>query len=136
MPCFMERFCMACIAASCGALGLSVQCLVQPYESTDKSTEWRIPAHADAELFTLLFQQEGRGPPKPGAPSGCQDAGVYKYAIVKCQAKSLQAVMPPQLMIAYSFDAIVVMLGMYGHQISGCASLLCVQASCNNVMRL
>lgn len=30
-----------------------------PYESTREETKWRIPAHADAELFTLLFQQEG-----------------------------------------------------------------------------
>ncbi|KAK9807304.1 hypothetical protein WJX73_010800 [Symbiochloris irregularis] len=31
-----------------------------PYESTKEETKWRIPAHADAELFTLLFQQEGQ----------------------------------------------------------------------------
>lgn len=30
-----------------------------PYSSTSKDTEFRIPAHADAELFTLLFQQVG-----------------------------------------------------------------------------
>lgn len=30
-----------------------------PFSSTEEKTKWRIPAHADAELFTLLFQQEG-----------------------------------------------------------------------------
>ena len=30
-----------------------------PFESKSEDTKWRIPAHSDAELFTLLFQQEG-----------------------------------------------------------------------------
>ena len=31
-----------------------------PFSSKSKDTEFRIPAHADAELFTLLFQQPVR----------------------------------------------------------------------------
>ena len=34
-----------------------------PFSSKNEDTKWRIPAHADAELFTLLFQQEGNKPP-------------------------------------------------------------------------
>ncbi|KAK9785771.1 hypothetical protein WJX73_004277 [Symbiochloris irregularis] len=31
-----------------------------PFSSSSPETKWRSPTHADAELFTLLFQQQGR----------------------------------------------------------------------------